>query len=227
MNVLAIVAHPDDELLGCGATLRKLADAGHDVFSCILSANAAARHARPDPERLLEVSTTTGAMVGIADTVRYDFKNIEFNTVPHLEMVQAVEEAIVRFKPSWLFTHFPTDLNLDHRVAHEAAMAAAMLPQRLSRGLPVTMIQRIYLCEIPSSTDWMQTSSRGFIPNSFFDVGATLEAKMAALHAFDGALKPHPHSRSDENIRALARVRGAQVGIEYAEAFSLVRDVNQ
>ena len=95
-------------------------------------------------------------------------------------------------------------------------MAAVMLPQRLSGDLPPTLIKRVYLFEIPSSTDWAPAPFPSFQPNAFFDVTETMEDKMRALRAFEGALKPHPHSRSEENIRCLARIRGASVGVEYA-----------
>jgi len=225
MNVLAVVAHPDDELLGCGATLRRLADDGHAVYSCVLSANADARHERPDLTRLREVAAETSRMVGIRETVSHEFPNIQFNTVPHLEMVKAIEEAIIRFKPSWIFTHFCGDLNIDHRVTYETTMAAASLPQRLSRGLDPHLIERIYLFEVPSSTDWAWPATGGFAPNAFVSVERTLETKIAALRKFEGALKPAPHSRSEATIRAMAKVRGAQISVEAAEAFQLVRHV--
>jgi LmbE family N-acetylglucosaminyl deacetylase len=226
MNVLAVVAHPDDEILGCGATLKKLADQGHRVFSCVLCAAVEARHNRPSLERLESVSKDASRLVGIADSIGYGFKNIQFNAVPHLEMVKAVEDAIRRFKPQWIFTHHPSDLNIDHRVCYETTMAAVMLPQRLSSDLEPTMISRVFLVEILSSTDWAPPVGDGFRPNSFFDVSATFAAKQSALEAFEGALKPFPHSRSRENVRSLASLRGAQVGFELAEAFSLVRDLN-
>lgn len=226
MNVLAVIAHPDDELLGCGATLRKLSDAGHDVFTCVLGANAEARHNRPDLARLREVAAAAEGIVGIKDSLRFEFPNIAFNTEPHLKMVQAVEQAILRFRPEWVFAHHPGDLNVDHRVAWEATMAAVMLPQRQSRDLPVTLIKRVYLFEVPSSTDWSPPPFPAFEPNAYFDVTQTIEAKLHALRTFEGALKPHPHARSEENVRALARVRGGAIGVEYAEAFALVRDLN-
>ena len=226
MNILAVVAHPDDEILGCGATLRKLSNEGHSVYSCVLCAPADARFNRPSLDRLASVSQEASRLVGITESVGYDFKNIQFNAVPHLEMVKAIEAVIVRFKPEWIFTHHPGDLNVDHRVCYEATTAAAMLPQRLSSDLSPTLISRVFLFEILSSTDWAPPLGESFRPNSFFDVSSTFDAKLSALDAFEGALKPFPHSRSRENVRNLAHLRGAQVGFELAEAFSLIRDLN-
>lgn len=226
MNVLVIVAHPDDELIGCGATLRKLADQGHAIAVCVLCAAVEARHNRPARAELARSIAASRRIIGIGDSLHFDFKNIQFNTVPHLAIVQAIERSIVQFEPAWVFTHHPADLNIDHRVCYEAAMAALMLPQRLSRPLSPTMIRRVLLFEIPSSTDWAPPLGPAFQPNCFFDVKATYDAKICALAAFAGALKPFPHSRSKENLRHLAHLRGAQAGLELAEAFAIVRDVN-
>src|SRR4051794_13940838 len=112
MNILAVVAHPDDELLGCGATLRRLADKGNSVFTVVLCSTADARHARPSLGRLYEIAGESERIVGITDSLKYEFKNIQFNTVPHLDMVRAIETAIEKFRPSWVFTHHVGDLNV-------------------------------------------------------------------------------------------------------------------
>jgi LmbE family N-acetylglucosaminyl deacetylase len=225
MNILAVIAHPDDEILGCGATFRLLADQGHRIVTCILSADADARHARPEVAELHRIATDCARMVGIADSRRHSFRNIQLNAVPHIDLVRPIEQAIMEVRPEWVFTHHPGDLNVDHRVCWEATMSAVMLPQRLSRDLPVTLIKKVFLFEVPSSTDWAPAPFRPFEPNAYFDVTRTIDTKLSALRAFEGALKPHPHARSDENVRALASVRGGAIGVAYAEAFFLARDV--
>ena len=104
-------------------------------------------------------------------------------------------------------------------------MSAVMLPQRLSGNLAPTLIKKVFLFEVPSSTDWAPAPFAPFQPNAYFDVTRTIETKVAALRAFVGALKPHPHARSEANVRALASVRGGAVGVAYAEAFFLTRDL--
>jgi LmbE family N-acetylglucosaminyl deacetylase len=226
MNILCVAAHPDDELLGCGGTLRKLKNDGHSVYTCILCGTVDARHGRPEPEALKRVSETAEQMVGVDRSLKYTFPNIRFNAVPHLEVVQAIEAAIREFRPTWVFAHHPSDLNIDHRVCYEATMAAIRLPQRLTADMPPTMIRRVFLFEVLSSTDWAAPVERAFQPNSFFDIESTIGVKISALEAFDGALKPFPHPRSSDNVRHLAYLRGAQAGLTLAEAFCLVRDVN-
>lgn len=223
MNILAVVAHPDDEILGCGATLLKLRQQGHRIFTAVLCSQADARADRPaDLERW---AAEAAEMVGVEESALHTFPNVRFNTVPHIEMVQAIEAAIERFRPEWIFALHPSDLNVDHRVAYEATMAAVRLPQRLTRDMPVTMIKKIWLCEVLSSTDWAPSSEPPFQPNAWVDVASTFDRKLEALAHFRGAMKPFPHSRSLENVRHLAHVRGAQVGIELAESFMVVRDL--
>jgi LmbE family N-acetylglucosaminyl deacetylase len=225
MNVLFVVAHPDDEILGAGGTIRKLRNEGHEVYTCVLCGPADARFGRPSDEKLRDVIAKAESIIGISDSMKFEFANIRFNTVPHIEMVAAIEKAIRAYKPSVIFTHHPGDLNIDHRICYETAMAAIMLPQRLSTDLPPAMIERVYLFEILSSTDWAPPTMLSFSPTTFFDVKSTFDTKLAALEAFEGAMKPFPHSRSLENVKHLAHLRGGQVGLELAEAFVCVRDV--
>src|SRR5437868_4851085 len=98
MNILVVAAHPDDEILGCGATLRRLADAGHNVFSCILCSGAGERFKRPSADRLKQVAKQASSLVGVTDSLEYDFPNIRFNVVPHIEIVRAIEAAITKYK---------------------------------------------------------------------------------------------------------------------------------
>jgi LmbE family N-acetylglucosaminyl deacetylase len=225
MNILLIIAHPDDEVLGCGGTLRKLANEGHNIYTCVLCAPADARHERPDWQSFQQAVDTAEAAIGIKDSLKYEFKNIQFNTVPHLEMVKAIEAAIVKFQPEWVFTHHPGDLNIDHRVCYEASMAALRLPQRMSQDMPVTLIKKVFLFEVLSSTDWNPPIGMAFRPNCHVDIQDTFDTKMQALEYYGNAFKPFPHSRSRENIKALATLRGAEVGIAMAEAFCVIRDL--
>lgn len=225
MNILAVIAHPDDEVLGSGGTLCKLANQGHAVYTCVLCAAADARHNRPPLEVFHEEVAEAHATIGIKDTIGYEFKNIQFNVIPHLEAVKAVEAAILKFEPEWVFTHHPGDLNVDHRVCYEATMAAIRLPQRLSSNLPPTLIKKIFLMEVLSSTDWTTALDPAFRPNCHVDITNTFDKKMQALRCYANALKPPPHPRSEANIAAHANLRGAEVGLDKAEAFFVVRDL--
>lgn len=219
-GVLAVVAHPDDESLGCGGTLWRASQEHRDVDLCVLSAAAGARGARPSDEDLASDFKQAIGVLGVRQVFEGDFPNIEFNTVPHLHLVQTIEHAIRETRPATLITHHPADLNVDHQHTAHAALAAARLPQREQ---DISYLHEVLLMETLSATDWSygQLGAR-FDPQHFVEIGeAGVDAKIAACSAYRGVMRPYPHSRSDLAIRSLAASRGAQAGLHFAEAFEV------
>lgn len=219
MNILFVVAHPDDEVLGAGATIHKLVNEGHNVAVCTLADHAAARAnlsatLKSDQERAF-------AIMGVQKSYSGDFPNIRMNTVAHLDLVQFIEAVIEDWKAEAIYTHHPSDTNNDHVMTSYAAQAASHLFQR-KPGIPA-LKQLIYM-EVPSSTEWsFDSSSNRFSPNMFAEVGRDgVDIKLKALAAYKGVMRPYPHPRSEEAILGLAAYRGAQAGCNYAEAFEAV-----
>lgn len=217
-SVLVVVAHPDDEVLGCGATMRLMRDHGMDVRACMLSGGVEARQHRPSDNDLLGHIKDAQLLLGIGEPILGSFPNIRFNAVPHVELVQFIEEALLETGAEIVFTHHPGDLNDDHRQTSLACQAAARLFQRRTGLAP---LRGLYYMEIPSSTDWAFPSDTApFTPNAYMAVGADLiDLKLKALSAYAGVMRPYPHPRSEEVIRGLAAIRGGAAGMEYAEAF--------
>jgi LmbE family N-acetylglucosaminyl deacetylase len=215
---LIVVAHPDDEVLGCGATAALLASQGIQVRSCILSGRAVARRNRPDDPILRSDTERAQAILGLGAPFLGDFPNIEFNTVPHLRMVQFIESAVVGCGADVLFTHHPADLNNDHLHTSQACQAAARLFQRRA---DVPRLKALYFMEILSATDWSFASSgQAFRADTFVEVGEHfLQKKLEALAAYGGVMRDFPHSRSTDVLRGLAACRGGQAGQKYSEAF--------
>lgn len=218
---LVIVAHPDDEILGFGATGAKLVATGEVVQPVILCGNVDVRHQRPTDEELYQDMCAANKEVGFKEPILGGFPNIRMNTVPHVEIVQFIEKQIERFKPSRIFTHHPGDLNDDHVQISRACQAASRLYQRRSDIPP---LQALYFMEILSSSDWaFPTTGENFIPSNFFEIGEDfLAKKIKALGHYRNVMRPFPHPRSDEVLRGLAAYRGGQAGLNYAEAFQLV-----
>lgn len=219
MNILLVVAHPDDEVLGAGATIHKLTASGHKVAVCTLANHAAARAnisatLQADQEKAFRIMGIEKSYVG-------DFPNIQMNTVPHLRVVQFIESAIEDWKAESIYTHHPADTNNDHVITSYAAQAASRLFQR-KEGVPA-LKQFIYM-EIPSSTEWsFDSSANRFSPNMFVEIGREgVDIKLKALAAYTGVMRPYPHPRSEEAITGLAAYRGVQAGCNYAEAFEAV-----
>lgn len=218
MSILIVVAHPDDEVLGCGGTAAKLAQSGAEVHACILSGSADARLLRPEIEELHQDLQNATEILGISGFVLGEFPNIAFNTCPHIDLVRFIEEAVARVGATTIFTHHPNDLNDDHKHTSLACMAASRLYQRRSNQ---PALERLFAMEILSSTDWAYSGHAfGFEPDAFFEIGEDgLEQKIEALKAYRNVPRPFPHPRSEEVLRGLAAYRGGQANMRYAEGF--------
>lgn len=219
MNYLVVVAHPDDEVLGAGATIHKLIMEGNKVAIVTMANHAAARANISDT--LKDDQAEALNIIGVTETYAADFPNIKMNTVPHLDLVQFIEKCIEESNAEAIITHHPADTNVDHRVTSEAAQAAMRLFQR-KPGVP--KIKEFLYMEVPSSTEWsLDSSINRFTPNTFVEIKKEgLEIKLKALGAYKGVMRPYPHPRSIEALSGLAAFRGSQAGIEYAEAFECV-----
>lgn len=218
MSVLIVVAHPDDEVLGCGATASLLAARGLTVRSCILSGQVAARRERPELEELHADMHRAQGILGLGEPILGDFPNIKLNIVAHLELVQFIEAAMVETGADVLFTHHPSDLNDDHVQTSRACQTAARLFQRRSDVPP---LRALYFMEILSSTEWtFGAGGDQFRAETFCEIGEEpLQRKLDALACYRGVLRKYPHPRSEAVVRALATLRGSQAGVQLAEAY--------
>jgi N-acetylglucosamine malate deacetylase 1 len=217
---LVVVAHPDDEILGFGGAGAKLAARGEIVQPIILCGSVDARTQRPHDDELAEDIRTANQTVGFAQPLLGNFPNIRINTVPHLELVQFIEEQVVAYRPTRIFTHHPSDLNDDHNMVSRSCMAASRLFQRRA---DIPALRSLHFMEILSSTDWaFPDERRPFQPNEFVEINEHLETKIAALHCYRKVMRDFPHSRSVETVTGLAALRGSQCGLGYAEAFQTV-----
>ena len=215
--ILSVTAHPDDEALGFGATAAKLGAEGGTIYNCILSGEVDARQFRPELEELKQDIENAQRIMNCLPPILGTFPNIQFNLVPHIEIVQFIEKVIEEVEPDYIFTHHPYDLNNDHYHTSKACQAAARLFQRK----PVKRIKGLYFMEVLSSTDWaFPVDSNSFHPDTFFEVGEEyIDIKIKAIEAYKGVMRPFPHPRSVEIIKGLAAYRGGQSGMRYAEAF--------
>ena len=221
MNYLIVVAHPDDEVLGAGASIRKWAQKGNNVDICIMCSEAKARAFRPEDKELDDDLNASSDYLGINKKYEATFPNIEMNTVPHIKLVQHIESAIKDSKPDVIITHHPSDTNNDHLMTSMACQEAIRLFQRRPEE---KAISEFWYTEVLSATDWSVNSSfKKFEPNTFVEVGKDgVDAKIKAMHMYRGVMRPYPHPRSDEGILGNAIYRGGQAGVMYEEAFECV-----
>lgn len=221
-TVLVVAAHPDDELLGCGGTLARHVAAKDAVHIFIAGEGATSRPDAPkDLVAELRGHAAQAAEIIGAKPPRFGgLPDNRLDELPLLEMTQRVEAEIANVRPSIIYTHHGGDLNKDHRLLHQAVVTACR-PQTGSS------VRAIYTYETASSTEWSSTSidSEGFRPTRFVDISDHLERKLRALACYKSEMRPFPHSRSIEGVRALAVWRGAMSGSAAAEAFMVVREL--
>ncbi len=221
MNYLIVVAHPDDEVLGAGATICKLNADGNNVDVCIMSSDAKARAFRPEDNELCEDANKSSEILGIRNRYEGFFPNIEMNKESHLSLVQFIEKAIIESNAEVVITHHSSDTNNDHLHTSLACQAAIRMFQRRTDVKP---LKEFWYMEVLSSTEWsVNTSMNRFMPNTFIEIGEEgIKAKIKSLSMYRGVMRPYPHPRSEEAIKGLALYRGAQAGCNYAEAFECV-----
>lgn len=217
---LVVAAHPDDEALGFGGSAHVLSQRGHTIHSVVLVGDADARDSRPDLSDLHSDTDEAHRILGMEPPIRGPFPNIKLNTVPHLDLVQFIEDAIRDTGPDIVITVHPGDINDDHYQVSRACQAAVRLPQRQPT---VKAIQGLFFMEVLSSSDWaILPTPAPFRPQLYIEIGKeSLDTKITALHRYRGVMRDYPHSRSDESVRALATIRGSDSGLNLAEAFEV------
>lgn len=225
MNILTVAAHPDDEILGCGATMARLTGEGHQIFISIHGEGITSRFDQRETadaaqlQALHQRSHEAARLVGAKDLFLHGLPDNRFDSVDLLDIVKQVEKLIHQLSPEIIFTHHAGDLNLDHVLLHRAVMIAT----RPMAGHPV---REVYTFEIPSSSEWAFGQFKpAFCPNVFYDAASTIETKIQAMQAYESEARPFPHPRSPQALRALGERWGSAVGLPSAEAFELVRSL--
>lgn len=224
-DMLVVAAHPDDEVLGCGGTIFRKAHEESDVFIAILGEGITSRYDNrkaaddSETETLHQNCRKVANLLNAKDLFMYNLPDNRFDTVPLLDITKLIEKLVQKIRPSVIFSHSGGDLNIDHVITHRAVMTAV-------RPMVQCPVKDIYAFEIPSSTEWaFQQFQPIFKPNVFFDISQSIDHKLEALACYDGEARIFPHPRSPEAIRSISRRWGSVVGLEYAEAFELVRMV--
>jgi len=219
MNILVIGAHPDDEVLGLGGTLARHVKNGDAVFPLICANASQVRYVEAQREKLQLACEKSCAELGLQKPDFLGFPDQKLDTFSQIELTQAIEERIKKYRPEVVYTHHLGDINRDHQVLNEATLVAA-------RPKPGGSVLRVLSYMVPSSTDWAPfTASRSFLPNWFVDISETIDVKLTAISHYSSEVPPYPHPRSLEAIRNQAKYWGSSIGFEYAEPFMLVRNL--
>jgi len=225
-KILVIVAHPDDEVLGCGGTIFKHTKKGDEVFCLFLGRGKSSRYDAVEKNKteaeqsvLEEEAHTAGKILGISELFFEDFPDQQYDTVPFLDIIKAIEKIKNKIKPNIIFTHHAGDLNLDHQITFKAVLTAC-------RPIKSETVKEIYSFENPSSTEWASPKGENyFMPNVFVDISDNFDKKIKALSAYKSEIKAYPHPRSVKAIEIIAQRWGTTVSKEMVEAFELIRDL--
>jgi LmbE family N-acetylglucosaminyl deacetylase len=228
-KIMIVVAHPDDELLGLGATLNKLIEE-YDVKThvVILGEGITSRSEERDVkiwEKQLAIHRNNiknaQKYIGYHSTSIYDFPDNRFDSIALLDIIKVIEKEKVSFQPEVIFTHHGGDVNIDHQRTFESVITAC-------RPMQEEKTKTIITFETPSGTEWRSpTDPRHFLPNLFISVSqANIEAKIKGMESYEFERREYPHPRSPEALKIQAQRWGVMVGTNYAEAFCLVRSIN-
>jgi len=233
MKVLVIAAHPDDEAFGMGGTIAKHSERKDEVYVCVLSESTSSQY-KHLPENEIEKLKKSikgecekaNKILGVKRVYFFDFPDMKLDTLPHVDVNSCIEKCILEVKPDIVYTHFIDDLNKDHRIVSESTLVAVRPIVGKGKSHAKTNIKKVLFYEIPSSTEWIFYEHM-FKPNFFVNITNTLGKKMKAIESYRRELRRFPHPRSLEAVKILAKARGVAIGVKAAEAFVLVREIEQ
>ena len=229
MKILVVVAHPDDEILGCGATVAKHIQKGDEVEFLIIGDGITARYSEKEldnPEVIKQVKSIWKGANDAARVIGVNKVQIEglhcgrFDTYPLIDIIKIIEKKISIFQPERIYTHSPLDANNDHQIVFKSLQIATR---------PIVnknyYVKEIFLMEVLSSTEWNFAES--FRPDYYVDVESTIDLKTKSMKTYSSEGGDFPHPRSNESIIALSMKRGSEVGLKNAEAFKILRIINK
>ena len=220
-KILIVVAHPDDEVLGCFGTVSRLINEGYEAYTLILGEGKTSRDevrvvdSKKDVIDILNREIkSANSIIGIKKVFIESFPDNRFDSVALLDIIKIISKVKEEVKPDIIFTHYEHDLNIDHRITYQAVITA-------TRPLKNECAKEIYSFEILSSTEWNYPLS--FSPDIYFDISNTINLKLEAMKKYNSELCKYPHPRSLEGIELNAKYQGMRVGKQYVEAFKVVR----
>jgi LmbE family N-acetylglucosaminyl deacetylase len=224
-KVLVVAAHPDDEVLGCGGTIAKHVEKGDDVFTLIIGDGITSRYAESELDKdyvnkqvnkIKENCLDAAKILGVKEVTIIGNHCCRFDKIPLLDITKLIEKKIGKIKPDVIYTHSPLDVNNDHRIVFKAVLIA-------TRPLPGFCVKKLLAFEVLSSTEWNFYNK--FRPNVYEDISQTINKKIEAMESYGHELRDFPHPRSIEAMKILAKKRGCEVGVNYAESFELIREI--
>lgn len=224
-TVLIITAHPDDEVLGAGGTIAKLAADGMECHLLIVTDGSSSQYR--DSNKLDEIiaakklETLNCANILGFKSIHYGgLPDMKLDAVPHVEINQVIEKVIDEVKPDTVFTHFWGDVNMDHQNVYKSTLVAV-------RPVMGQVVKELYCYRVPSSTEWTPNKEDTmFMPNYFVDIHQYAEQKYKAFACYATELREYPHPRSVQYLRETDKAAGLRVGLLAVEEFVMLRKID-
>jgi LmbE family N-acetylglucosaminyl deacetylase len=221
-NILVIAPHNDDEILGCGGVMSKYIKQGKNVYVIVVTnghLGAPELFSKEGTEKVRSEALKAHTFLGVKKTIFLDFPAVNLDALPAYKLSLAISKVISEFQIDTLYIPHRGDIHKDHRITYEAALVAG-------RPINNSTVKRIYAYETLSETEWAAPFGDDvFIPTVFINIKNEIDDKLKAFAFFSTQIKKFPHSRSPEIIRTLSNYRGATVGCANAEAFMLIRSI--
>ena len=216
MKILIIAPHPDDEVLGCGGTIAKHTKERDEVCFCIVTKAYLPDWSEEFIKNRPKEIEKANKILGIKKTYFLDYPTVKLDTIPQKELNESISKVVNEVNPDVVYIPHKGDLNKDHRLVFESCLVVTRPANH--------KVKRILSYETLSETEWGQ-AIEPFIPNVYVDISETFEKKIKAIKAYESELREYPHPRSLEIVEALAKKRGSEVGVNFAEAFILIREI--
>ena len=220
MKILVISPHPDDETLGCGGTILKHKDLGDQIYWLIIT-NIDVENGWDKgiiEERQKEIETVA-EMYGFEKTYKLDYPAAKLDAIPIQEIIESISKVIFEIKPEIIYLPNRSDVHTDHQITFKAAYSC-------TKNFRYPFIKKILMYETLSETEFAPALPENtFIPNVFVDTTKYFEKKLEIFKIYKSEVMEEPFPRSLDSIKALARYRGSQIGVEYAESFVLIREI--
>ncbi|MCF6359290.1 MAG: PIG-L family deacetylase [Cyclobacteriaceae bacterium] len=216
-KILIISAHPDDEVLGAGGTLLRHIKEG-DSIAWVIVTNISKEQGFSEKaitKREAEITDISNKLS--AKVYKLNYSTMQLSSRDLISMVPRISDVFHEFKPERIYILNRSDAHSDHRVVFNAVMAC-------TKSFRYPFLREIFMYECISETEFAPAlAENAFIPNCFIDITETIEEKLKLMNIYRSELGEHPFPRSERNIRALATYRGASCGVEYAEAFQILK----
>jgi LmbE family N-acetylglucosaminyl deacetylase len=222
MKIAVISAHPDDEILGCGGTLLKHKENGDDI-SWIIITNVFEEHGFPKQrvatrqKEIMEVSNE----LGFESVHKLNYPTMSLDASSLNSLIPKISDLFNEIKPEVIYVMNRSDAHSDHRITFDAVVAC-------TKSFRYPYIKRVLMYECISETEFAPAlPERVFQPNYFVDISGYFRKKIEIMNIYQSELGEHPFPRSERNLKAIATFRGASVGVEYAEAFQLIKFIDK